>query len=407
MDEETEGLDTEDVAEGPTDLPEPLQTLLLQASYDRATDVHLDPVEEGLAIRFRVDGMIHVKETVSESTGHRLQNQIRVAAGLDTEALFVPTEAQIRWSEGEEERDVRVVVGPTGTGEATHLRLLYAAEKLRHVETLGMSEDDLGKVLSTIKVPAGLLVVGGQTGTGKTTTLYSIVSALDLDTTIAVSVEDPVEFEVPGLRQFSVDREHGLTIFEGLRVILRMDPDVILVGEIRDQQSAITAARAALAGRLVLATTHAVDAATAVQALHYLSVPYHIIGGCLRLVVAQNLIRRVCSQCAGARPLRDEERKLFDQAGIEPPDEVAEAVGCEECSQYGYMGRTGVFETAVVDSAIADAITAGTVLDELRQRFRDEGVRSMLHDALSKVAEGVTTMEEVYQFYWPGRGMAG
>ncbi|MFW6163743.1 MAG: GspE/PulE family protein, partial [Planctomycetota bacterium] len=236
---------------------------------------------------------------------------------------------------------------------------------------------------------------------GKTTTLYAMVSALDLESTVAVSVEDPVEFHLPLLRQFDVDTDRGFTIFKGLRTLLRMDPDVLLIGEIRDQQSAITAARAALAGRLILATIHAVDAATAIQTLHYLSVPYHILGDCLRLVAAQNLVRRVCIECAESRPLKDSERELFERHDLQPPDQVPTALGCEACNGYGYSGRIGVFETVGVEGDLAHAVGDGAELDELRQHIRRSGAPPMLTDALEKVANGVTTMDEVYQFHWP------
>jgi type IV pilus assembly protein PilB len=393
----------EDTASPVDSTPEPLRTLLLQATAERATDIHLDPVENGLVIRFRVDGIVHVKEIVPHEAGRRLQNQIRIAAELDTEALFVPVEARIGWSNGTEAVDMRVVIAPTGKGETTHLRLLQASEKARNLDSIGLSESDLGKVLAVLGVPSGLILVGGQTGTGKTTTLYAMASALDLETNIAVSIEDPVEFQLPGLRQIGVDDDHGMTIAKGLRLILRMDPDAILVGEIRDQQSAITAARAALAGRLVIASVHALDAAAAIEALHYLSVPYHVLGGCLRLVVAQNLVRRVCGACVEVRPLKREERDIFGEEGVAPPDTVPEVLGCETCHQYGYAGRMGVFETVVIDDALAKSISAGAQLEQVREAVRDGGTPSLLADALAKVAAGVTTVEEVLQFHWPAR----
>jgi type II secretory ATPase GspE/PulE/Tfp pilus assembly ATPase PilB-like protein len=398
--ETTEGVRT---LTGLEPVPDPLHSTLVQADDERATDIHLDPVEDGLVLRFRVDGIVHLKKVLPLDVGKRLQNQIRVTAGLDIEKLFRPEEARIRWVHQDEEHDLRVVVVPTGDREATHLRLLHAEREAWALPSLGLSEADQEKVKDAVRVRNGLVLVGGQTGTGKTTTLYSLVSALDLETTVAVSIEDPVEFQLPLLRQLGVDPENEVTIFSGLRTLLRADPDVILIGEIRDQQSAITAARAALAGRLVLASIHAADVASAVEAMHYLSVPYHILGGSLHMALAQNLVRKVCPDCATTRKLKDQERALFEKEGVEAPADVPKAQGCDACKQYGYIGRTGVFETMVMDKGLANFVTDGPQLEALRERIRERGVQSLLADALGKVADGVTTMEEVFQFYWPAR----
>jgi len=382
-------------------LPEPLRTLLLLALEEGATDVHLDPAGAGMLLRFRVDGIVHVKEMVSVEAGSRLLNEVRVLSGLGTERTFVPLQAQFGWWDGAERREVRVTIVPTGQTEAGHLRLLSASGATCDVAALGLTPEDLAKTRSALKLAHGLILLAGPTGAGKTTTLYGLASGLDLRSLIAVSVEDPVEFDLPDVRQVAVDERHGLTFYEGLRVLLRMDPDVILIGEIRDQQSAVTAARAALAGRLVLATIHAVDAATAIEALRYLSVPSHIVGGCLRLVLAQNLVRRVCPACARKRPLEPHERVLFERVGVAPPAEVRRAAGCKKCNRYGYTGRIGLFETAEVDNSLAEAIIAGSRHQVLRKHLRDRGVPSLFADGLKKVAQGITTLEELIEATWP------
>jgi type II secretory ATPase GspE/PulE/Tfp pilus assembly ATPase PilB-like protein len=202
---------------------------------------------------------------------------------------------------------------------------------------------------------------------------------------------------LPYAQQIEVDEKHGLTMHEGLRTILRMDPDLILVGEIRDRDSAIVAARAALSGRLVLATIHAHDAVGAVDAMHYLGVPYHIIGSSLRLVIAQNLLRQICGQCALPRELDETERELFARFEHEAPQHLQHPGSCAECNWYGYKGRTGIFEVATIDDEVGALISAGARQRELADCLRRKGVRPMAYDGLEKVAEGITAMEELFR----------
>jgi type II secretory ATPase GspE/PulE/Tfp pilus assembly ATPase PilB-like protein len=218
---------------------------------------------------------------------------------------------------------------------------------------------------------------------------------------VAVSIEDPIEFELPYLRQLEVDENHGVSMYQGLRSLLRMDPDVILVGEIRDEESAITAAQAALGGRLVMATIHAKDTSRAVEAMHYLSVPYHVIGSSLRLIIAQDLVRRICPECAKPRPIRDHEKELFKRMDVDAPAELLQPVGCTHCHSYGYHGRIGIFETAVVDEKTAEIITSGPTYQQILESLSQRGMHSALVDGLGKVAQGVTSMDEIWRVYWP------
>ncbi len=229
-----------------------------------------------------------------------------------------------------------------------------------------------------------------------------MASTFDLDSIIAVSIEDPVEFDIPHVRQLEVDERHDLTMYEGLRILLRMDPDLLMIAEIRDSKSAVTALRAAAAARFVLTTLHSRDAAAAVEALHYLSVPYSIIGGSLRLLIAQNLIRKLCTHCRTPREPDEEERNLFEFIQMTPPETVYEAQGCDACDQYGYRGRIGIFEVVEIDDELGREITGGLSQIELRQKFRERGFRTMIEDGLEKVMNGTTSLEEILNLYWPG-----
>jgi type II secretory ATPase GspE/PulE/Tfp pilus assembly ATPase PilB-like protein len=267
---------------------------------------------------------------------------------------------------------------------------------------LGLSETALSLIRETLKRSEGLILISGPTGAGKTMTLYSLASFLDLHSLIAVSVEDPVEFDLRYVRQIQADPEHRLSMPEALKTVLRMDPDIILIGEIRDAQSAIAAVRAAASGRFVLATLHATDVALAVEACQYFSVPRHLLGSALRLVTSQALVRRVCGECADRRRPSDEEREMFQAEGVEVPACVPRARGCEKCHDFGYSGRTGVFEVVALDHDMTSAISRSHGMDALRKMIARKNAVSLRQDALSKVAAGITTIEEVLDLHFPG-----
>ncbi len=385
--------------------PDPLRTCIWNAIVEKATDVHLHCVAEGLRVLHRVDGIIHPKGVLSPAEGRTLLNQLKSASGLNFIRSFTPTEGQLTWPDGDMRWEIRVTLTPVRDRESAHLRLLSMPRDEWDIANLGFTPADQEKVAAVVRSLTGLVLVTGATGSGKTTTMYSLASLMDLRTTTTYSIEDPVEFRLPYVQQIEVDECHGLTMHEGLRTILRMDPDLILVGEIRDPDSAMVAARAALSGRLVLATIHAQDAAGAIDSLHYLGVPHHVIGSSLRLIIAQNLIRRLCPDCSQPVALGDEDRELFAQSAMETPDHLMRAVGCPACYSYGYRGRTGVFEVAHIDDEVATFIRSGSHHREITDCLRKKGTRSMGQDGLEKAALGVTTMDEVRRVCTFSRGI--
>jgi type II secretory ATPase GspE/PulE/Tfp pilus assembly ATPase PilB-like protein len=380
-----------------TSYPDLLNALLWNAIIEKATDVHLHCVPEGIRVLHRVDGIVHPKSLLPPSEGRRLLNQLKSAAGLSVVRSFAPLEGQIVWTDGDRNWEIRVTLTPVQHRESAHLRLLSAARDEWDLANLGFMPADQEKITTTVRSLSGLALVTGATGSGKTTTMYSLASLMDLRTTTTYSIEDPVEFRLPYAQQIEVDERHGLTMHEGLRTILRMDPDLILIGEIRDQDSAIVAARAALSGRLVLATIHAQDAAGAVDALHYLGVPHHIIGSSLRLVIAQNLVRRVCPCCSLPHELDKGEKDLFSRFAIERPENLQQTTGCAECDWYGYRGRIGIFEVAAMDDELTALVTSGTPHHDLVNCLRRKGVHSLVDSGLEKAAMGVTSLEEVFR----------
>jgi type II secretory ATPase GspE/PulE/Tfp pilus assembly ATPase PilB-like protein len=378
-----------------TPYPDLLNTLIWNAIMDRATDAHLHCLQDGLRVLHRVDGVVHPKMLLSPAEGKRLLNQLKSASGLSVTRSFSPQEGQIVWHDGQAKWEIRVTLTPVRDRESAHLRFLSSPRDEWDMAQLGFWGEDQERVSAGMQSLNGLVLITGATGSGKTTTMYSLASMLDLRCMTTYSIEDPVEFRLSYAQQIEVDEQHGLTMHEGLRTILRMDPDLILVGEIRDSDSAMVAARAALSGRLVLATIHAQDAAGTVDALHYLGVPHHIIAGSLRMVIAQSLIRRLCPCCVPYQGPGQEAKELFGRFGMELPESLLQAQGCSECNSYGYKGRTGVFEVVTVDDEIRGLIHRGTHHQELADGLRGKGIASMAHDGLRKAASGVTTIEEV------------
>jgi type II secretory ATPase GspE/PulE/Tfp pilus assembly ATPase PilB-like protein len=378
--------------------PDPFKTVVLNAIYENATDIHLNKVKDGTLILYRVDGIIYEKQLVSETEGRQLINQIKVAAHLNATKSFMPQEGQIKWPDDETSHDIRVTIVPAGkTAESAHLRILSFPKEAWKISNLGFSEDDIRNITETIHSMSGLVLISGHTGSGKTTTMYSLASLMNLRNNVAFSIEDPIEFDLPYAQQLEVDERHGLTMYQGLQTILRTDPDLVMVGEIRDRESAIVVSRAALSGRLVLATIHAKDAAGTIDALHYLGVPYYIIGGSIKLIVSQNLLRKLCPSCAKERSLVKEEKELFKKFELKVPRKIFNPVGCNECGFYGYKGRIAIFEVARINPDIAHMIADGIHQKQLREHLRKIRINPMMVDGLDKVAQGITSMEELYR----------
>lgn len=379
--------------------PDTLNTFIWNAVIERATDVHLHCVEDGVRVLYRVDGIVHPRIVLSIQEGRKLLNQLKGAAGLDAVRSFCPKEGQITWSHQDAKCDIRVTVTPVQERESAHLRLLSMDTERWDISQLGLSDRDRQRISDTLYGHCGLVLITGGTGSGKTTSMYSLAETMELDASTTYSIEDPVEFKLPFAQQIEVDERHGLTMHEGLRTILRMDPDLIMVGEIRDRDSAVVAARAALSGKLVLATIHAQSAAGAVDSLHYLEVPHHVIGSSLRMVMAQTLVRRLCPTCSKQRELSPEEKELFEQFDITPPEQIRVAQGCPACNSYGYRGRIGLFEVAPLDESLRSVISQGAHHHDIALQMEQQGIRSLIHDGLGKVSDEITSLDELCRVF--------
>jgi type II secretory ATPase GspE/PulE/Tfp pilus assembly ATPase PilB-like protein len=294
---------------------------------------------------------------------------------------------------------IRVTTAPVEGGETVCLRIHEEERMFRSLDALGLSTHAAEAMKEMLHRREGLVVVAGPTGSGKTTTIYSMLQELRSEENhlLIASIEDPVELNVPFLRQMSVNEARGMTLSRGLRTILRLDPDVLFVGEIRDGETAEMTMRAASSGRYVFTTLHTREVAATITAFDDLNAHRRSLSANLTGIISQRLIRRLCTRCRRRRPIRDEERRIFERHEREAPEELWEPQGCDDCRSTGYRGRAGVFEAVIVEDTIRDAIERGASESELRETIRTAGAPSLTSDALDKVDNGISSLDEVFQ----------
>jgi general secretion pathway protein E len=370
----------EDLLEAANDAPiiRMLNALLTQAAKDGASDIHIEPYERSSAVRFRVDGTLREVVQPNKALHAALISRLKIMAELDIAEKRLPQDGRISLRIGGRAVDVRVSTLPSAHGERAVLRLLDKTDSKFSLESLGMGGDTLDKFNRLIQQPHGIVLVTGPTGSGKTTTLYASLQRVDTATVNVLTVEDPVEYELPGIGQTQVNPKIELTFAKALRAILRQDPDVIMIGEIRDYETAQIAIQASLTGHLVLATLHTNDAPSAVTRLTDMGVEPFLLSSSLLGVLAQRLVRKLCPHC-----------KRQDAQGRWHP------VGCAECGMSGYKGRTGVYELMVADDSIQALIHNRAAESQLFVAAEASGMRSMREDGERLVAEGVTSAAEV------------
>ncbi len=368
--------------------------LLLEALEARASDVHLEGYADALLVRYRVDGVLQEAPTPPEHLKPAIVSRLKIMADLDIAERRVPQDGRIRLKLQDRQVDVRVSTVPTLHGESVVLRLLDKERGRIALEDLGMADDTLRVFSDAISRPHGIVLATGPTGSGKTTTLYAAVDRIRTGREKILTVEDPVEYELPGVAQVPVNEKVGVTFATALRALLRQDPDVMLVGEIRDEETAEIATHAALTGHLVLSTLHTNDAAGALTRLMDLGVAPYLVASTVDAVLAQRLVRRVCDACRRAtRP----DRALLDACGLGPDDlrAVHAGAGCDACCGTGFRGRVGIYELLAVDDRIRVELLQHRGAGELRRLAVEQGMRTLRDDGLRLVRAGVTTPEEV------------
>ncbi|MCA0174846.1 MAG: type II secretion system ATPase GspE [Proteobacteria bacterium] len=370
----------EDLLEAANDAPiiRMLNALLTQAARDGASDIHIEPYERASSVRFRVDGTLREVVQPNRALHAALISRLKIMAELDIAEKRLPQDGRISLRIGGRAIDVRVSTLPSAHGERAVLRLLDKTDARFSLEGLGMSGDVLAAFSRLVQQPHGIVLVTGPTGSGKTTTLYASLSKLDHTTTNILTIEDPVEYELPGISQTQVNTKIELTFAKALRAFLRQDPDVIMVGEIRDGETAQIAIQASLTGHLVLATVHTNDAPSTVARLIDMGVEPFLLSSSLLGVLAQRLVRKLCTDC----------KRQGDDGHWHP-------VGCPACSHTGYKGRTGVYELAVVDDAVQQLIHASASEADITAAARKGGWRPMREDGERLVRDGITSFEEV------------
>ena len=374
--------------------------LLCRAVAARATDIHIDSSEDDVTVRFRIDGKIEQYCRYDLDTGQTVINQLRVLADLDVPDPFHPRESRLQLPDPYRHINVRMTVSRSDSGDAMALRLLDRERLIRPFKSLGFGTDQQEEFDRVMTGGTGLVLVTGPTGSGKTTTLYSILNSLDDGSRCIVSIEDPVEFAIPTYRQLNVDTRHDVTMASGMRTILRMDPDIVLFGEIRDTETAEIAMRAASSGRQVFSSLHTRDVASTITALRDLGVDDRSTASNLKGIVCQRLVRCLCNKCANRSAPSDAEIQVFADNGVDVPGEVGRPVGCSECRKTGYHGRIGVFEVAAVSDELGNAIAGHASESELGTILRNGEIRSVVTDGLNKVADGVTSVQEVLSMVW-------
>ncbi len=384
--------DVERVRELGSDAPavRAVNDLIERAARERASDIHIEPLDGGLRVRFRIDGQLRPVEAPQAAMAGAVASRIKVLAGLDVAEHRLPQDGRIRTSVAGREIDIRVSIVPTLWGEGVVLRLLDREQVPLDLRRLGFDEDQAGTIERLLERPHGILLVTGPTGSGKTTTLYAALTLLNRIERKLLTVEDPVEYRLPGVNQVQVRPRIGLDFAATLRSLLRHDPDVIMVGEIRDAETARIAVQAALTGHLVLSTLHTNDAAGAAPRLLDMGVEPYLLASVLVGVVGQRLVRTLCPACAGrVTPPADLARRY----GL--PGSVGQAKGCSACRGAGYAGRTLIAEVLNVDDGVRRQILERADGPAIERAAASAGMRRMLEDGLSKATRGVTSVEEV------------
>ncbi|MFN3151630.1 GspE/PulE family protein [Bremerella sp.] len=369
--------------------------IVYNAVKEGASDIHIEPAERCMRVRYRIDGKLHKSLEVPIHLINAVSSRIKIMAGLDISERRLPQDGRVNVMLDSRKIDLRVSTFPGNRGEKTVIRVLDTKKVTLVLKNLGFAEDILTRLSANVHAPNGIVLVTGPTGSGKSTTLYAALNEIATMENNICTVEDPIEYHLPLINQFQVQERVGLTFSVALRTLLRQDPDVIMVGEIRDEETGRTAIQAALTGHLVLSTLHTNNALSAVTRLVNMGVEPYLIGAALNMVLAQRLVRRICPKCSESYEPDRNLRKALDRMGYEV-DSFRRGVGCRACRNTGYSGRIGVHELLTISDELRDAIVNGTSLAEMRKIAQNNNsLIGMQLDGYRKVKEGITTVEEV------------
>jgi len=370
---------------------------ILRAVKERASDVHIEPFgEDTLRVRYRIDGILHDVMSLPRSLQLAVISRIKIMSDLDIAERRLPQDGRIQVNVGEKKINIRVSILPAVTGESAVLRILDPSSILLELDSLGFSPDILPNFLSLIKKPNGIILVTGPTGSGKSTTLYTTLNLLNSTEKKIMTIEDPVEYRLKGISQVQAKPKIGLNFAAGLRSFLRQDPDIMLVGEVRDKETAEIAVQAALTGHIVLSTLHTNDAPSSVIRLIDMGIEPFLISSSVIGIIAQRLVRRICPKCKKEIKITPDLEKILDEYEINSNEiTLYKGEGCPYCKDTGYRGRVAIFELMVITENIRDLISKNVNTGKLREAAISEGMCQLREDGIKKVCEGVTTIDEV------------
>jgi len=379
-------------------IPDWVDSIIIQGASKGASDIHFDPLKDKILVRFRIDGILHTIEAVATSFMEMIIARLKAMAQIDTIERRKPQDGHILFQPdtNSEPIDLRLSIFPTALGEAAVLRILNRKEFLfENLEKLGMDKDIADKLREVIQRPSGMVLVTGPGGSGKTSTLYTLLNLLNSskEENNIITLEDPIELLLPGIRQSQIRPEIGYSFAEGLRSILRQDPDVMMIGEIRDDETAEISVRAALMGALFLSTMHTINSVGAIVRFSELGLSRSLIASSLLAIVAQRLVRTICPNCKeGMVP----DKKLIEMSGvnIDGRQKFFKGKGCDACKNLGHAGRTAVFEVMFIDKDIQQMIMSGAAFTEIEAQARKSGMKTLREAAMQKVIDGTTTLEE-------------
>ncbi len=371
-------------------------TIISRAYQQGASDIHIEPEEEYTRIRYRVDGVLHEEMTAPKSSHRALVSRFKIIADLDITEHRVPQDGKIKMRVKNSKIDMRVSTLPTVNGEKVVVRILSRDTSLLDLDNLGFSQDNLVQLRKLINKPHGILLLTGPTGSGKSTTLFASINEINNPTVNVTTIEDPVEYQLEGVYQVQAKPKAGLTFSRTLRSILRQDPDIVMVGEMRDEETAEIAVRAALTGHLVFSTLHTNDAVSSVTRLVDMGLPPYLVASSVIGVVAQRLVRKLCPDCKEKTELTEEEIEFLEiDRKTHRLDEVYEAVGCKRCGDTGYKGRLALQELFEIDSKMKEMITQQVSEEKLKKAARQKGMNTLKEDGVRKLKEGKTDVDEL------------
>lgn len=378
-----------------------VEYIIEYAYKSRASDIHIDPQEKSMVVRFRIDGVMVPALDIPKEIQGEIISRIKVLAGMRTDEHKSAQDGRFKYvmKDTDTDFDIRVSIIPTYYGENCVMRLLVEKDEDFTLEGIGFSQRDIKVVRGAIKKPYGMILATGPTGSGKTTTLYTILSELNSPEVTIITIEDPIEYSIEGIEQIQVNKQTDLTFANGLRSVLRQDPNIIMVGEIRDEETASIAINAALTGHLLLSTLHTNDAATTLPRLLDMGIEPFLIASTVNIAISQRLVRKLCDTCKVKKELTTEEKNTLKETVpeeiIDNITHVYEAKGCKECNNTGYRSRIGIHEVLEVTDNIRDAIMKNLSANDIKKIAIQEGMTTIIEDGFNKVKDGITSIEEV------------